>query len=139
MNKLIVFVLGWWCAASHATETTDPATSGSLVQITVSLLVVVGLLIGLSVLFKKFGMNRLSGQLPFKVIGAVTIGNNQRLMVIEIGEEWIVLGVTPQHISTIISMPRQELSSGSNNGENTKANFSAWMQSALEKYHAKKP
>jgi flagellar protein FliO/FliZ len=138
MNKFIAFVLGCWCLSSQAAETPDPASSGSLIQITLSLLLVVGLLIGLSVVFKKFGMNRITSQLPFKVIGAMAIGNNQRLMVIEVGEEWIVLGVTPQQITTITSMPRQESTKGSGGGD-PKVNFSAWMQSALEKYHAKKP
>jgi flagellar protein FliO/FliZ len=134
MNKIIVSVLAYCCATAHAADTTGTAASGSLIQITLSLLLVVGLLIGLSVVFKKFGMNRINSPLPFKVIGAVTIGNNQRLMVIEVGDEWIVLGVTPHQISTITSMPRQE----NGNGTNAKVNFSAWMQSALEKYHAKK-
>jgi len=134
MNKFIATAFAFCCVTAHAAEATDTAASGSLIQITLSLLLVVGLLIGLSVVFKKFGMNRINSPLPFKVIGAVTIGNNQRLMVIEVGDEWIVLGVTPQQISTITSMPRQETVTGSN----AKVNFSAWMQSALEKYHAKK-
>jgi flagellar protein FliO/FliZ len=122
-----------------AAESTESAATGGLAQITISLLVVVGLLVGLSVLFKKFGLNRIANGLPFKVIGAVSIGNNQRLMVIEVGDEWIVLGVTPQQITTITKMPRQENVPGSNSGGDGKVNFSTWMQSALEKYHAKKP
>jgi flagellar protein FliO/FliZ len=142
MNKKVSAVITLLFASSylsaHAAGVTEN-TTGGLAQITISLLVVVGLLIGLSVLFKKFGLNRIANGLPFKVIGAVAIGTNQRLMVIEVGEEWIVLGVTPQQITTITTMPRQENMISSGSGPDGKANFSTWMQSALEKYHAKKP
>lgn len=128
-----------YSSASSAAEAVDPTSSGSLLRITVSLLLVVGALVGVSVLFKKFGMNRITNQFPVKVIGAVSIGNNQRLMMIEVGEEWILLGVTTQQINTIATMPRQEPVSNANGIAAGKANFASWMQTALEKYNAKKP
>lgn len=107
-------------------------------QITLSLLLVVAILIGFSVLFKKFGLNRInSGAFPVKVIGAMAIGNNQRLMMIEVGDQWLLLGVTSQQITTLTTMPRQATAPAADGIDKT--NFSAWMQSALEKYHAKKP
>jgi len=124
-------------AAGNATTGADPVSAGNLTQITLSLLLVVGLLIFGSFMFKKFGMNKFNSPFPVKVIGAISVGNNQRLVVIEVGEDWIVLGVTPQQISTIATMPRKETPPGSGLGD--KINFSTWMQSALEKYHAKKP
>ena len=121
---------------SQAAEVTDSPASVNLMQVTFSLLLVVGLLIGFAVLAKKFGINRMqSGGFPVKVIGAMSIGTNQRLMIIEVGEEWILLGITPQHITTITSMPRQETPPGTAPAQQ----FSSWMQSALEKYNAKKP
>jgi flagellar protein FliO/FliZ len=144
MKILFVFIFSCWCAVTNAASpaaatTPDGVGSGSLIQITLSLLLVVGLLVGLSILFKKFGMNRIiSNSFPVKVIGAIGIGNNQRIMVIEVNDEWIVLGVTPQQISTITTMPRQESSNGPGN-DMGKIKFATWMQSALEKYHAKKP
>jgi len=124
------------CGASHATDVTDSPASVNLMKITLSLLLIVGLMIGFAVLAKKFGLNRIqSGPFPVKVIGAISIGTNQRLMVIEVGEEWLLLGVTPQQITTITSMPRQEMPAAGVPGQQ----FSSWMQSALEKYNAKKP
>jgi len=118
--------------AVGATSTASP----NLVRIVVSLVLVVGILIVLAITFKKFGLNRMQSAFPVKIIGAVSLGSNQRIMIIEAGEEWIVLGVTPQNISTITRMPRQE-------GDNTaggidKPDVPAWMQSALGKYLVKK-
>jgi len=140
-NKLptrLITLLGMaaLCGASHAAEVTDSPASVNLMKITLSLLLIVGLMIGFAVLAKKFGLNRIQGSsLPVKVIGAISIGTNQRLVVIEVGEEWLLLGVTPQQITTITSMPRQETPAAAVPGQQ----FSSWMQSALEKYNAKKP
>ena len=136
MKRLFLLLMSS-CVIAHAAAT-DSAASGGLMQITLSLLLVVGILIGFSVLFKKFGLNRINnGGFPVKVIGAMALGNNQRLMMIEVGDQWLLLGVTPHNITTLTTLPRQE-HTGSGTAINP-PNFSAWMQSALEKSHAKKP
>ncbi len=112
--KLIVFLFGllssFFNHSCYAAENGSSMHSvpGNVVQIVVSLLVIVGVLIGLALVFKKFGLNRLYAHFPLKIIGTMSLGSNQRIVVVEANDEWIVLGVTPQHISTITRMPRQE-------------------------------
>ena len=132
----LFFLLLFSVASCQAADEAVNSASGNLLQVTLSLVLVLGLIIAISMGFKKFGINRMQSNLPVSVIGAVSIGNHQRLMVIEVGEEWIVLGVTPQNISTIPSLPRQ--SAEVTVTDITKPNFATWMQSTLEKYHAKK-
>jgi len=108
-------------------------TSGNLLQVIGSLVLVLALVFFASCAIKKFGLRTLSPELPIRVIGSVSIGSNQRIMVIEAGESWIVLGVSPQQITTITTLPRQESSSAS------KPNFSAWLQQTIEKRHVKEP
>jgi flagellar protein FliO/FliZ len=131
-------LLGISCFASAA-DTAVAASNvapGSLVRIVVSLVVVVGLMIFLALLFKKFGLNRMQSAFPVKVIGAISVGNNQRIMIIEVGEEWLVLGVTPHSISTLTSMLRQEDTNSIVSVDNP--NLPAWMKGAFEKYSVKK-
>ena len=126
------------CCGTAQAAASETLATGGLMQITLSLLLVVAVLVGFSVLFKKFGLNRINnGAFPVKVIGGMAISNNQRLMMIEVGDQWLLLGITPQQITTLTTMPRQENTSAS--GSPDKTSFSTWMQSALEKYHAKKP
>ena len=122
--------------AAETAAVANTAVPGSIVRIVVSLVLIVGLMIVLAVMFKKFGLNRMQSTFPVKIIGAMSVGNNQRIMIIEAGEEWIVLGVTPQNISTITSMPRQEESNTIVRADNP--NFPAWMKQAFEKYSVKK-
>jgi flagellar protein FliO/FliZ len=146
MKSATLLLLLCWSVVIHAADigpaaaaatANDPGAPVNLAQITLSLLLIVGLLVGASVLFKKFGLNRMinHGALPIKVIGATSLGANQRLIVIEVGEQWIVLGVTPQQINHITSLPRQAMPDSNADG---KPPFANWMHSALEKYNAKK-
>lgn len=142
MKRATLLLTLCWSVACHAAPAAassgaEPGSPVNLAQITLSLLLIVGLLIGASVLSKKFGLQRMvnNGGLPFKMIGSTSLGPQQRLMVIEIGDQWVVLGVTQQQISHIVSMPRQELPQ---DGADAKPPFASWMQSALEKYNAKK-
>jgi flagellar protein FliO/FliZ len=125
-----------WVATCHAASATDTPAAANMIQVTLSLLLIVGLLFGFSYVVKKFGLGKMinSSQFPVKVIGAISIGSNQRLMVIEVGDEWIVLGITPQNMTTITSMPRQ-VAPAANEAGNLK--FASWMHSALEKYQSK--
>jgi flagellar protein FliO/FliZ len=122
---------------SYAATSSAPAVNAApvnLFQTIISLVLIVGILIGLAVLFKKFGLNRINPTVPIKIIGAVHIGNNQRIMVIEAGEEWLVLGATPHHISTLTTMPRQENEDLSSVNQ---TNHPTWLQNALQKYQRK--
>lgn len=123
--SLFVF-LSMPCIASAA-EAVAATHSPNMTRMVISLIVVIGILIMLAVVFKKFGLTRLQSNLPFKIIGAMNVGTNQRIMVIEVGEEWVVLGVTPQQISKITSMPRQETDLID------QATMPAWMQKAFMK------
>ena len=142
MKLHALFLSGFLVISSIATaaETVVAANAAvppSLVRIIVSLVLVVGSMILLAVLVKKFGLNRMqTSNFPVKIIGAMSLGNNQRIMIIEAGEEWVVLGVTPQNISTITSMPRQEDHTTIVSPDSS--NFPAWMKKAFEKYSVKK-
>jgi flagellar protein FliO/FliZ len=110
----------------------NTSAPGNLLQVIVSLMLVLGVLFAASWAVKKWGIRGIASGLPVRIIGAISIGSNQRIVVLEAGESWIVLGVTPQQISTITTLPKQESSSAS------KPDFSAWLHQSLEKYHVKK-
>jgi flagellar protein FliO/FliZ len=115
-------------ASSNAPAAVDIAPV-NIAQMIVSLLVIIGVLVGLAVLFKKVGLNRMMAGLPFKVVGAFHLGHNQRVVVLDTGTEWLVLGVTPHHISAITTLPRQD-SLVTNTGD---LPFSKWINNVVKK------
>ncbi len=132
------FLLGLllFCSGNAmAMDASSDVTSGKLIQIAVSLILIALVAVGGTVLLKKLGVNRLSNSFPVKVIGAVAIGPNQRIMVIEVEDKWIVLGVTPHQISTITDFPRQE--SAGDFGAGVKPNLPVWLQNTVDKFQGK--
>ena len=121
--------------AAPATPVTQaPSSAASLAQVVFGLLVVLGLLVGTLWFLKRMGGGRFAPGSVVKVIGGVSVGNRERVMVVEVAEQWIVIGVAPGRVNTLASMPRQEAPKA-----NTAAgapNFSAWLKQTIEKRNA---
>jgi flagellar protein FliO/FliZ len=77
------------------------------------------------------------GQALIKPVGQLNIGPGQRLLTVEVGEgeakQWLVLGVTAQHISTLHTMAPQAASSASGGVANSFApvSFSALLRRSV--------
>jgi flagellar protein FliO/FliZ len=116
--------------------TTSPSSAGSLMQVIFGLLVVLGLLAGALWLLKRLGGGRLAGGSVVKIVGGVSVGNRERVMVVEVADQWIVIGVAPGQVSTLASMPRQEQQPGGGNATPGAPNFSVWLKQTIEKRNA---
>lgn len=82
---------------------------------------------------KRMGGGRLPSGSVIKVIGGVSVGNRERVMVLEVADEWIVIGVAPGHVSTLAQMPRQVQATPA---QPDAPGFSAWLKQSIEKRHA---
>lgn len=118
-----------------ATATSAPSSAGSLLQVIFGLLVVLGLLAGALWVLKRVGGGRLAGGSVVKIVGGVSVGNRERVMVIEVADQWIVIGVAPGQVSKLADMPRQEQQQGSAAIPGA-PNFSAWLKQTIEKRNA---
>ena len=68
-----------------------------------SLLMVLGLIIISALVLKRFNLTQQSSN-QLKVIANLSLGAKERLVVVQIGEEQLVLGVCPQQISLLKSL-----------------------------------
>ena len=118
-----------------ATATSAPSSAGSLLQVIFGLLVVLGLLAGALWVLKRVGGGRLAGGSVVKIVGGVSVGNRERVMVVEVADQWIVIGVAPGQVSKLADMPRQEQQQGSAAIPGA-PNFSAWLKQTIEKRNA---
>jgi flagellar protein FliO/FliZ len=109
-KQLITTMLGCWCLlplsawADQAPETTAPSTT--LAQTTIGLLFVLGLLMLLAWLLKRAGLGTNAKRGGFyKVLATSSLGPRERIVLVEVGDTWLVLGITSQSINTLHSMP----------------------------------
>jgi flagellar protein FliO/FliZ len=48
------------------------------------------------------------GNSNVKLVGSLSVGTRERILVVEVGEQWIVVGASPGRMNALATMPRQE-------------------------------
>jgi flagellar protein FliO/FliZ len=128
--------------AHAAVESPAPAaaaapgsTTGSIFTMLFGLIVVVALMAALAWLFKRSGLVKgFGGNAVAKIIGGVSVGTRERVMVIEIADQWIVVGVAPGRVNTLATLPRQEHAAAPSSSDVAPAtNFSSWLKQTIDK------
>ncbi len=101
------------------------------------LLLILALLGAIAWFLKRSGLaGRLQQSATARVVGGVNVGNRERVVVVEVADTWIVVGVAPGRVNALATMPRQE----SNEPAVAMAdgfpppvkNFAAWMKQTIE-------
>jgi flagellar protein FliO/FliZ len=82
---------------------------GSAIQLFLSLLLVFALLVGSLWLLKRLSTPRGAPGGLLKVVAATAVGARERVVVLEVGSSWLVLGVAPGRVSALAEVPRQAL------------------------------
>ncbi|MBF0470758.1 MAG: flagellar biosynthetic protein FliO [Gammaproteobacteria bacterium] len=92
-----------------ASAVTDPLSLSALMEVTLMLLLVVALIFVLAWLFRRISVGGLGGNHPIRVLGGVSVGTRERVILIQVGDEQLLLGVAPGRINTLHQL-RQPLS-----------------------------
>ena len=92
---------------AHAEAPAPVEIGGGILQMLLSLGVVIGLLFASLYLLKKLSAPRGVAAGLLRVIAGVAIGTRERVVVVEVGETWLVLGVAPGGVTRLHEMPRQ--------------------------------
>ena len=112
--------------------------TGSLLQTILALMLVLGLLLGLAWFMKRFGARVMGASANVKLVGALNIGGRERIMVVEVGNEWIVVGASPGRVNALATMPRQESTEIHATVPTPAAgSFGDWLKNTLDKRHVK--
>ena len=119
-------------AATSAATVPTPASSTGMLQVMVGLILVLAVLMVIAWGMKKLSGGKHAGGGAIKIVGGVHVGNRERILVIEVANEWIVVGVTATSINALSTMPKQE-------GVDLlptlplAKNFSTWLQQTIDK------
>ena len=100
-------LLGAWpalAATTAVTTATNPPPSTSLLQWLVSCFLVIGLILLLAWLLKKSRLVPALAQNQLRVISALPLGNREKLLVVKVGEQQVLLGMTPTNINLLCQL-----------------------------------
>jgi flagellar biosynthetic protein FliO len=130
-------------AANRTPATIAPVTmpagpaTGSLLQTLLALIVVLGVLGALAWFLKRYGPKAGGGSANLRVVGSLNLGGRERLLVVEVGGQWIVVGASPGRINALATMPKQEGLDAMNASLAPHAppanNFGDWLKQTLDK------
>lgn len=110
----------------------SPELGSGLLQMALGFGLVLVLLIGSLWLLKRISTpHGVAGQL-LKVVSAIGVGPRERVVIVEIEEKWLVLGVAPGRVTTLHELPRRELANEPHLPE-----FAAKLKSLLDRGHAR--
>ncbi|WP_236707694.1 flagellar biosynthetic protein FliO [Sterolibacterium denitrificans] len=87
------------------------STGGGSLQVIFGLLLVALLLAGSLYLLKRLAAPS-GGTTLLRIISAAAVGARERVVVVEVGETWLVLGVAPGQVNKLHELPRQALPDG---------------------------
>lgn len=119
------------------TNNAAPLSSGSTwVSVFLSLLLVVGVILMIGAVMRRFNVTQ-SGTGQMQVIASMMVGARERILVIKVGDEQHMVGITPQninHLSKIDSPISQEVPAA----EKMKSKFAAVLQNQFQNTQEKK-
>jgi flagellar protein FliO/FliZ len=129
--------------ALQPAQATLPASpsAGSLMQTILALTFVLGLLAGLAWLMKRFGPRPGAHAGVLRIVGALSLGGRERIMVLEVGDQWIVVGASPGRVNALAQLARPEgapLATPALHPDFAAAgSFAAWLKQTIEQRNAK--
>ncbi len=108
-----------WATAVEGTRPAfappPPAVSSSnIVQIIFSLLLVLAAIVLVAWLLKRMNAAQLGSGNLLKILGSVAIGQRERIVLVEVKDTWLVVGVGPGQIRTLHTLQKQELPNNAN-------------------------
>ncbi len=123
-----------WAAETQAVKAqaaVSPTTG--MLQVFGGLLLVLLLVAGLAWALKRFGVNQQNAAGIMKVVGGVAVGQRERVVLIEVGATWLVVGVAPGQVRALHSMPRTENISEPRVTPSGPPGFAGWLKHMTEK------
>jgi len=95
-------------AALAAAEPPVLSGSGALFQGLLGLLIVLAALMLFFWFMRRFSPGQTGAQGVVKVVGGVMLGTREKLVVVEVGDTWLLLGVAAGQVNTLHTLPRPE-------------------------------
>ncbi len=111
---LMATILLFSSTAAMALDAVRPAytpppaavSAGGLLQVTLSLLLVLAAIVAVAWLLKRMNLAQQGTGNFLKVIGSIAIGQRERVVLVEVGDTWLLIGVGPSQIRTLHTMEK---------------------------------
>jgi flagellar protein FliO/FliZ len=100
------------------------------------LALVLGLIVLASWLLRRFGAGPAASGSLIRVVTAASVGPRERVVLVEIQDTWLVLGVAPGRVNTLHQLPRQQVAQP---GLQAPQGFARWFAEARRRQQTPHP
>ena len=101
-----------------------------MLQMLFGLLLIIGVLFLGAWALRRMGGGRMFGNGgPLRIVGGLMLGPRERVVLLEIGETWVVVGIVPGQIKTLYTLPKGELPAG----KDAESRFGSWLKQVAER------
>ena len=87
--------------SSPSIPAVDPVSTGYLMKLTAGLVIIILLIFGLAWLMKKLQLTQHSQNGLIKIVSAISVGHRDRIALIQVGDEQILVGLTPGNMQKL--------------------------------------
>jgi flagellar protein FliO/FliZ len=112
----------------------SPVSLGGMLQVLLGLGLVLAAVAGSAWMLRRFSPGQVGAGGAVKVISGVALGPKERLVLVEIGETWLVLGVAPGQVNTLHTLAKPEGGTFAvekpSGGDSP--SFSVWLKQAMQ-------
>ena len=109
-------------------------TGSSVLHMFLALLLVLAVIGVIAWLLKRFGIGPGNQSNLIKVVAAAAVGQRERIVIVEIANAWLILGVAPGHINLLHQIEKIASSTGSEQLSTEGTNdFFAQLQKNIKK------
>lgn len=115
----------------------SPVSAGGMFQVILSLILVLGMIVLVAWILKRINLPQNSPNSALKVISGVAVGQRERIVLVEVNDTWLVVGVAPGQVTGLHTMPKNSLSPiPSETAPDTDNKFKNWLKVVMEKRNA---
>lgn len=121
------------CAAqaSESLPAAPGVSFGTMLQTFAGLALILGLFLGAAWLAKRLGVGNAltTGHGPMRVVGGLSLSPRERILLVEVGDTWLVVGVAPGQMRTLHTMPKGSIAEPGAD----ERRFGQWLQHFKQK------
>ena len=100
-------MLYWLSNSAWAAEpVVHPSPTGSLLKMILGLMLVLGVMAGVAYLVRRMLPGIGHQHSTIQVVGSASVGTRERVVVLEVGDRWLVVGVAPGQVSAIANLEK---------------------------------
>lgn len=111
--------------------------AGQIFGLFAGTLFVLAVIAGAAWLMKKFTPRGYGAGGVLRVVAGAAVGQRERVVVVEIGSSWLVVGVAPGSVNLLQQMPRAEMPAAATAAPLPSTAFAAWLKQVMEKRNDK--